>query len=59
MAHSRKLLNMQEKKKRMCECRKQECPGNGKCQTENLIYKAIVKTENHTKFYVGSTGLSF
>ena len=27
--------------------------------SENFIYKVTVKTENHTKFYVGSTGVSF
>ena len=27
--------------------------------TQNLIYKATVKTENQTKFYIGSTGLTF
>ena len=59
MAHNRKMLDTQEKEKRMCDCKKQECPVKGKCLTENLIYKATVKTENQTKFYIGSTGLSF
>ena len=34
-------------------------PVGGNCPMENLTYKAIVITENQTKFYVGSTGLSF
>ena len=59
IAHNRKLLNMQKKKKRMCDCSKQEYPVNGKCLSENLTYKATVKTGNHTKFNVGSTGISF
>ena len=59
MAYNRKLLNMQEKKKHMFFCRKQESPANGKCLTENLIYKVTVKTKNHIKFYVGSTRRSF
>ena len=49
---------MEEKKKR-CGCRQQKYPDNVKCLTESLVYKATVKTEKHTKFYVGSTGLSF
>ena len=38
MAHNRKMLDRQEKEKRMCECKKQECPVNCKCLTQNLIY---------------------
>ena len=43
----------------MCDCRKQECPVNGKRLTQNLIYKATAKTENQTKFYICFTGLTF
>ena len=43
----------------MCDCRKQDCPVNGSCLIENVIYRANVKTANETKFYVGSTGLTF
>ena len=46
-------------KKRMCGCKNQECPVNGKCLTKSLIYKATVKPEKDTRSYVGSTGLSF
>ena len=59
MAHNRKMLDTQEKERRMCDCRKEDCPVNGRCLTENVIYKASVKTANETKFYVGSTGLTF
>ena len=59
MAHNRKMLDTQYKERRMCDCKKQECPVNGSCLMENIIYKATVITDNQTKFYVGSTGLSF
>ena len=59
MAHSRKMLNTQDKERRMCDCRKQDCPVNGRCLMENVIYRARVTTKNETKFYVGSTGLTF
>ena len=42
----------------MCDCRKQDCPVNGSCLMENVIYRASVTTENQTKFYVGSTRLT-
>ena len=59
MAYNRKMLDTQEKERRMCDCRKEDCPVNGRCLTENVIYKASVETANDTKFYVGSTGLTF
>ena len=43
----------------MCDCRKQDCPVNGRCLIENVIYRASVKTANETKFCVSSTGLTF
>ena len=56
-AHNRKMLDTQDKERRMCDCKKQECPVNGSCLMESIIYKATDITENQTKFYVGSTGL--
>ena len=51
--HNNKILNNQEKdpeeKKndKTCNCRKkQECPLNGKCLIESVIYKVTVKTED-------------
>ena len=40
MAYNRKVLDTQEKEKRVNDCRKQQGPFNGKCLTLNLIYKA-------------------
>ena len=59
MAHNRKMLYTQDKERRMCDCRKQECPVNGRCLMENVIYRVSVTTATKTNFYVGSTGLTF
>ena len=58
-ALNQKMLDTQDKKRRMCDCRKQDFPVNGSCLMENVIYRASVTTANQTKFYVGSTGLTF
>ncbi len=59
MVHNRRILEDGETTKRMCNCRKNECPVSNKCLTENNVYKATVVTKNETKCYVGSTGLTF
>ena len=41
----------------LCNCRtKNKCPLKNKRFVENVIYKAIIRTENKTKNYLGSTG---
>ena len=45
-----------------CSCpktRKDQCPLQQKCLTENIIYKATVSTPSGEKEYIGSTGRSF
>ena len=45
-----------------CSCpktRKDQCPLQQKCLTENIIYKATVSTAGGEKEYIGSTGRSF
>ena len=42
----------------MCDCRKQECPVDGKCWTKKLIYKVTVKTEKYIETYINSTGFT-
>ena len=59
MAHNRKMLDTQENKKLVCNCKKQHCLVNGSCLIKNVIYKANFTTENQIKLYVGSTGLTF
>ena len=42
-----------------CKCRgKEECPLNGQCQTDKLIYQATVNTEK-TENYIGLTVNTF
>ena len=44
----------------MCNCRKKDqCPLDGNCQVENIVYKATVTSRAGVKHYVGSTGGKF
>ena len=60
-AHNWKILNStKEKQEPKCNCRKKkECPVQGKCQIANVIYKASLRNDGTTKYYVGSTGMKF
>ena len=65
-AHNSKILQPprveEGAQKKSCSCtkkQKDECPLGGHCLTENVIYKAIVKTETCEKEYIGSTGRAF
>ena len=44
-----------------CNCNDgiENCPLQGKCMTESLVYKAIVKTENDSKEYIGLSSTEF
>ena len=43
-----------------CNCKaKNSCPLNGKCLSENIIYKASVISDNACMFYVGLSGGKF
>ena len=53
-AHNFKVLKRKDNpEKKMCNCRKQTCPLNGKCCIDNLIYRATVKTNESEKTYIG------
>ena len=55
-ARNKKLLSKDETENRKCNCRKkQECPLNGECCTQTLVYKAEIKIANKTKNYIGCT----
>ena len=60
-AHNWKILNStKEKQEQKCNCRKKkECPVQGKCQVANVIYRASLRNDGITKYYVGSTGMKF
>ena len=56
-SHNKKRVNLSDHHEQPCNCRKKEdCPLEGKCRTENIIYKCIVSTSGHPdKVYLGTT----
>ena len=64
--HNNKVINnfIKEEKKenneneeKMCNCRvKSDCPLNGKCLAQNIIYKATTTHENQQKVYRTDNG---
>ena len=63
-AHNQKLLKEENEinKDSGCNCRnKAECPLEGRCLTNKVVYQATVNTEddNKTESYVGITGNTF
>ena len=55
-SHNKKLINSNNHHAQPCNCRKEEdCPLEGKCRTENIIYKCVVSTPGHSdKVYLGT-----
>ena len=52
----------EEEQPKLCSCprtKKDECPLQERCLTQNVIYKATVRTSSEQKEYIGSTGRSF
>ena len=64
-AHNKKILNGPSNEKanvKSCNCRKRnDCPLDGSCLTENVIYKCHVKesVNDEGKHYIGLTGGTF
>ena len=60
--HNRKVMassKSTEEPQKLCNCRKpKECPLQGKCLEDNIIYKAVVNTPQKAE-YVGCTTTSF
>ena len=58
-AHNKKILKTKKLKIEPCNCRrKKDCPLAGSknsCRTENVIYKAEVKSDKEIKTYIGLT----
>ena len=45
---------------KQCNCRSDKnCPLNGKCCRNSVVYKAFLKTDETEKFYYGSCETSF
>ena len=61
--HNKKLLTdeqPQEENDDLCNCRiPANCPVEGKCKTESVVYKAKVTYQNSEMEYVGLTDLAF
>ena len=62
--HNAKILNDEQTiNTNQCNCRqgKENCPVNGQCLGNNVIYRAAVTTEDdgNTEFYVGLTSRPF
>ena len=57
-SHNKKLINSSNHHEQLCNCRKKEdCPLEGKCRTENIVYKCIASTSGPPdKLYLGTTG---
>ena len=61
-SHNKKILSNNQDKPNiaLCNCRSGDCPMNGECLKENLIYQAEIHgNDNNSKTYIGSTGNSF
>ena len=62
-SHNTQILRQSEasatEPPKLCNCRKADCPMQGNCLKENVIYKATVKSSGKEMDYIGSTGRSF
>ena len=58
--NNKKLLSSRGVKERDCNCQiKTNCPFRGKCCTQSVVYRADVKVEEGTKYYIGMTKNEF
>ena len=49
-SHNKKLTNAENKPTKDCNCRKkEECPTEGKCRSEDIIYKCVVTATGHPR----------
>ena len=54
--HNKKLINASMKNILPCNCRtKHECPLDGKCRAENVVYKCVASVDGYpNKVYLGT-----
>ena len=60
--HNNRILNTDTTKTatNKCNCRdKNNCPLQGNCLQESVVYKATIKTDTTTETYIGSTETTF
>ena len=57
-SHNKKLINTSIKNTLPCNCRKKhECPLDGKCRAENIVYKCVASVHGYpNKVYLGTAG---
>ena len=55
-SHNKKLTNTESKQMKDCNCRKkEECPLEGKCRSEDIIYKCVATAIGHRqRAYLGT-----
>ena len=55
-SHIKKLTNAGNKQTKHCNCRKkEECPLESKCRSEDIIYKCVLAATGHPqKVYLGT-----
>ena len=61
-SHNKKILATKTEPEKPCNCKKTECPLLNKkhsCRTENVVYKAVVKSPKEIRSYIGLTSLEF
>ena len=56
-SHNHKLLNPADENPFPCNCKnKAECPLEGKCKAQSIVYKCVVSAANHQdKVYLGTS----
>ena len=63
--HNKAMLNKtikpeEDQPKKMCNCRNEnECPLEGECLQDEIVYQATVTTRGETETYVGLTATAF
>ena len=60
-SHNKKLINTSIKNTLPCNCRKKyECPLDGKCRAENIVYKCVASGHGYpNKVYLGTAEGNF
>ncbi len=54
------VTTQQQDEGKKCNCRKKkDCPLNGECMVDEIVYQATVTTGNKTETYIGLTANNF
>ena len=60
-SHNKKIIQKEERTPdKPCNCRKKdECPLEGKCRSDNIVYQATVAANNKKETYIGLASTEF